>query len=72
MISPASPLHDLRVLELSRDVAAAYCGRQFAAWGADVAVAEPAGGSPLRRLHPFAADLEGVAVSLRYWRAPTC
>ncbi len=41
-------LSHLRVVELSRDVPAAYCGRQFAAWGADVVIIEPAGGSPLR------------------------
>jgi crotonobetainyl-CoA:carnitine CoA-transferase CaiB-like acyl-CoA transferase len=42
------------VLELSRGVSAAYCGRQFAIWGADVVVLEPEGGHPIRRLHPFA------------------
>lgn len=51
-----NPLTGIRVLELSRDVPAAYCGRQFAAWGADVLVVEPPGGSPVRRLHPFAPD----------------
>ncbi len=60
----AGPLSDVRVLELSLDVAAAYCGRQFAAWGADVVVAEPDGGSPLRALHPFAPGRDGAPVSL--------
>lgn len=59
-----APLTDVRVLELSRDVAAAYCGRQFAAWGADVVLMEPEGGSPLRRLHPMARGADGVEVSL--------
>ncbi len=60
----AAPLSDIRVLELSLDVEAAYCGRQFAAWGADVVVAEQGGGSPLRARHPFAPGIGGVPVSL--------
>lgn len=42
------PLSHLRVVELSRDTPAAYCGRQFASWGAEVVVLEPSGGAPLR------------------------
>ena len=64
MILSAGPLRDLRVLEFSREVAAAYCGRQFATWGADVVVVEPPGGSPLRRLHPIATGRDGEPVSL--------
>ena len=48
------PLDGVRVLELADGVAAAYCGRQFALWGADVVVLEPDGGSPLRRMGPHA------------------
>jgi crotonobetainyl-CoA:carnitine CoA-transferase CaiB-like acyl-CoA transferase len=63
-VTNGGPLSDIRVLELSRNVAAAYCGRQFAAWGADVVVAEPPERSPLRRLHPFATGADGRPVSL--------
>ena len=58
------PLAHLRVLELGRDVATAYCGRQFASWGADVVVVEPPGGSPLRRFPPFAPGRDGTPISL--------
>jgi crotonobetainyl-CoA:carnitine CoA-transferase CaiB-like acyl-CoA transferase len=46
-------LAGLRVLELSDGVAGAYCGRQFALWGADVAVLEGPAGSPLRHRAPM-------------------
>ena len=49
---PRPPLDGVRVLELADGVAAAYCGRQFALWGADVVVPEPDGGSPLRCMGP--------------------
>jgi crotonobetainyl-CoA:carnitine CoA-transferase CaiB-like acyl-CoA transferase len=45
-------LSGFRVLELTTGVAGAYCGRQFARWGAEVSILEPAGGSPLRRRAP--------------------
>ena len=48
------PLDGVRVFELADGVAAAYCARQFAQWGADVVVLEPDGGSPLRRIGPHA------------------
>jgi len=32
------PLANVRVLELTRTLSGAYCGKQFASWGADVAV----------------------------------
>ncbi|HZZ69468.1 MAG TPA: CoA transferase, partial [Phenylobacterium sp.] len=60
------PLSGLRVVELSRGVAAAYCARQFAAWGADVAMLEPAEGSPIRRLAPFARGAGGAPRSLAW------
>jgi crotonobetainyl-CoA:carnitine CoA-transferase CaiB-like acyl-CoA transferase len=59
-----SALAGLKVVELSRGVAAAYCGRQFAAWGADVVVLEPDGGSPLRRRSPWATGASGKPHSL--------
>lgn len=52
----AEPLRGLKVLELSRDAPAAYCGRQFAQWGAEVVVVEPPEGSALRRMGPMASQ----------------
>ena len=54
------PLAGVRVLELAGSVAAAYCARQFALWGADVVVLEPEGGSPLRHLGPHARTGRGT------------
>ncbi len=45
-------MRDLRVLELAGRSPCAYCGRLFAATGADVVLAEPAEGAPTRRLGP--------------------
>ena len=60
------PLAGVRVLELAGGVAAAYCGRQFALWGADVVVLEPEGGSPLRRMGPHGG--EGAAKESLLWQ----
>jgi crotonobetainyl-CoA:carnitine CoA-transferase CaiB-like acyl-CoA transferase len=60
----AQALSHLRVMELCDDIPGAACARQFAAWGADVTVAEPPGGSPLRRLPPLVSDREGRSASL--------
>jgi crotonobetainyl-CoA:carnitine CoA-transferase CaiB-like acyl-CoA transferase len=57
-------LETLKVLELSRGVAAAYCARQFSDWGADVVVVEPDGGSPLRSMSPLAPAPSGARLSL--------
>jgi len=51
---PEDGLASLRVLDLSSGIAGAYCTKLFAAYGADVIVVEPPGGSPLRRQGPFA------------------
>jgi crotonobetainyl-CoA:carnitine CoA-transferase CaiB-like acyl-CoA transferase len=58
------PLSELRVVELSQNVAAAYCGRQFAAWGADVIILEPEDGVGLRYAAPHAKDAAGNNHSL--------
>jgi crotonobetainyl-CoA:carnitine CoA-transferase CaiB-like acyl-CoA transferase len=58
------PLEHLRVLELCDDVPGAYCARQFALWGADVQVIEPAEGSPLRARPPHAP---GAAATSLLW-----
>jgi crotonobetainyl-CoA:carnitine CoA-transferase CaiB-like acyl-CoA transferase len=57
-------LAGLKVLELSHSVPAAYCGRQFALWGADVAVVEPEQGSPLRAMSPRVRGASGAQHSL--------
>jgi crotonobetainyl-CoA:carnitine CoA-transferase CaiB-like acyl-CoA transferase len=48
-------LSDLRVVELGGGVAAGFCGRLLAAFGATVLKIEPPGGDPLRRYGPFPA-----------------
>jgi crotonobetainyl-CoA:carnitine CoA-transferase CaiB-like acyl-CoA transferase len=53
---PQSSLDDLRVLDLSSDVAGAYCGKLFADYGADVIKVEPPSGDPIRRHGPFPDD----------------
>jgi crotonobetainyl-CoA:carnitine CoA-transferase CaiB-like acyl-CoA transferase len=57
-------LAHLDVVELADGIAAATCGRQFAAWGGRVTVVEPAGGSPLRRAEPMLVDALGNPRSL--------
>jgi crotonobetainyl-CoA:carnitine CoA-transferase CaiB-like acyl-CoA transferase len=47
--SAPTPLHDLRVVEISDRIAGAYCGKLLADAGADVVKVEPAAGDPLRR-----------------------
>jgi crotonobetainyl-CoA:carnitine CoA-transferase CaiB-like acyl-CoA transferase len=50
----APPLAGIRVVELCTQIAGAYCGRQFALWGADVLMPESQDTpSPLRRLAPI-------------------
>ncbi|VEG41797.1 putative acyl-CoA transferase/carnitine dehydratase [Mycolicibacterium flavescens] len=46
----ATPLHDVRVLEVSDRIAGAYCGKLLADAGADVVKVEPPEGDPLRRV----------------------
>ncbi len=48
-----APLAGCRVIERSRSVAAAYAGRMLATMGAQVIMAEPRGGSPLRNAAPI-------------------
>ncbi|MEE9147391.1 MAG: CoA transferase, partial [Candidatus Tectomicrobia bacterium] len=50
-------LQSLRVLDLSRYVAGAYCAKMLAAFGADVIKVEPPGtGDPARAVGPFPDD----------------
>ncbi|MDA0353511.1 MAG: CoA transferase [Chloroflexi bacterium] len=55
-----SALHGLQVLDLSTSVAAAWCSRLFADFGADVALVEPLGGHPLRAHAPATEDGRGI------------
>lgn len=58
-----APLAGLKVVELAGGASAGFCGRQFALWGAEVSVLEPAGGGPLRRQGPFwRRDREGGSI----------
>ena len=54
----------IRCLLRARDLPAAYCARQFSAWGADVAVVEFCEDSPLRRHPPFIDGRDGKPTSL--------
>jgi len=63
---PEPPLAGLRVLELSRDVAAPYCGRLLADFGAAVLKIEPPNGDPVRGRPPLLAAGDREAVSLLY------
>ncbi|MGD0187968.1 MAG: CoA transferase [Roseiarcus sp.] len=58
-----SPLAGLRVLELGRSVAAAFCGKLLAEMGFDVVMVEPPGGHPLRQAAPCAVLPGGAASS---------
>ena len=51
-------LNGIRVLDLSGNIAAGYCGKLFADHGADVLLIEPPEGFPTRRLPPFAPGAE--------------
>jgi crotonobetainyl-CoA:carnitine CoA-transferase CaiB-like acyl-CoA transferase len=52
-------LADLRVLDLSTQIAGPYAGKLFVDAGADVVKVETAGGDPLRRYTAAGADLRG-------------
>jgi crotonobetainyl-CoA:carnitine CoA-transferase CaiB-like acyl-CoA transferase len=60
-------LAGLRVLDLSGTVAGQFCGRLFADNGADVLLAEPAGGTPIRCSPPLIAARDGSSQSALFW-----
>ena len=51
-----TPLHDLRVVEVSDRIAGSYCGKLLVDAGADVVMVEPAAGDPLRRFTATGAE----------------
>ncbi|MXY51718.1 MAG: CoA transferase [Gammaproteobacteria bacterium] len=51
-----TPLHGVRVVDLSRHVAGPYASYLLAQFGADVVKVEPAGGDPSRGFGPFPND----------------
>ena len=59
--------HGLRVVELADDPAGEMTGKLLAQYGADVVKVEPPGGSPTRRIGPFAGGEEDRESSLTYW-----
>jgi len=59
-------LSGLRVLDLT-DERGLVCGQILADLGADVVHVEPPGGSPARRLGPFAGDAPDADRSLTWW-----
>jgi crotonobetainyl-CoA:carnitine CoA-transferase CaiB-like acyl-CoA transferase len=63
------PLAGIKVVERSRGVAAAYCGRLLAVMGADVMLVEPHDGNPLRREPPFLAEAPGISALFAYLAA---
>jgi len=62
-------LNGLRVIDFSDNLAGQYCARLLADFGADVALAEPPEGSPIRRMPPF--SVTEPALSLRFWHLNT-
>jgi len=63
----SAPLRGLRVIEIADDIAGEFLGRLLAEMGADVIKVEPPGGSPTRKVGPFAGDLEHPDRSLNFW-----
>jgi crotonobetainyl-CoA:carnitine CoA-transferase CaiB-like acyl-CoA transferase len=62
-------LEDLRVIDLSTDVAGAYASRFFAAFGADVIKVEPPAGDPTRFLPPRAGVGADAGILFAYLNA---
>lgn len=62
-------LQGVKVVERSRGVAAAYCGRLLGAMGADVILAEPPEGHLLRREPPFMPGAPGISALFAYLAA---
>ena len=59
-------LSDLRVVDLSSDVAGAYATKLLAAFGADVVKVEPPEGDPTRRMAPRTGELPNQGILFAY------
>lgn len=64
MSDTATVFGGLRVLDRSTRLAGAFCARLFGDWGAEVVLAEPPAGHPLRDEPPFLHDRPGPGRSL--------
>lgn len=62
-MSKGGALHGIRVLDLSGNIAAGYCGKLFADHGAEVLLVEPPEGFPTRRIPPFAPGVQAPEAS---------
>ena len=68
--TPAAPRHpftNLKIVEIAADPAGELVGRLFAELGAEVTKLEPPGGSPSRKVGPFAKGKVGPDCSLNFW-----
>jgi len=69
-VLPSSPqvvagaLADIKVVDLSQRLSAAYCAKLLGDHGADVVLLETESGHPLRHEPPFLGDIEGAERSL--------
>ena len=63
----AGLFQDLKVLDLSHDIAGSFCARLLADYGAEVTKVEPPGGAALRRYGPFYHDEPHPEKSLFYF-----
>lgn len=66
---PQTPhaLAGLKVVEVAHDIGGEFAGLLLAQMGAEVVKLEPPGGSPTRRVGPFAKDAAGPDTSLNFW-----
>src|SRR5947209_10587373 len=57
---------DILVLDLTSTIRGMHCTKMFGDYGAEVILVEPIGGSPARRVGPFANGKLGPETSLRF------
>jgi crotonobetainyl-CoA:carnitine CoA-transferase CaiB-like acyl-CoA transferase len=67
-ISPAemSLFGDILALDLTSTIRGMHCTKMFGDYGAEVILVEPVGGSPARRIGPFANGKPGLETSLHF------